>query len=155
MEYIDNNTQRANAMNPEQLTGPGALYLQVKNYKAEYTPTSVNKLEQHFALSPWMDIYGPRPGMGHSVEVLPFQYIYPYSWQRDGAAVRELCWSRREGFEPARCKKLLATDEWPSYTITYWSHSWAATGHGTMGHLEDKEAEAKKKVEQEKKKAHG
>lgn len=141
MEYIDSNIQKADAMKPEELTGPGALYLQVKNYKAEYTDKSMNKLEEHFAKSPWMDVYGLQSKMGHSVEILPFQYIFPYSWQRDGNGVKDICLSSRITFEPERCKKLLATEEWGSFAITYWSHSWMKKGHHNLDHLKDKDKE--------------
>jgi hypothetical protein len=63
------------------------------------------------------------------VEVLPFHYIYPYSWAQDGDIFRRVCSAERRTFDAQRCKDLIAVDHWPSYTITYWSHTWTWEGH--------------------------
>ena len=51
-----------------------------------------------------------------------------------------------DGFDAERCKSLLATDRWPSYTITYWSHTWddlQDSGHAedNLAAVEEKKAE--------------
>ena len=43
---------------------------------------------------------------------------------------RHVCWVLEAEFNAARCKLLLASDRWGSYSITYWSHSWGWDGDG-------------------------
>ncbi|KAI1621378.1 nucleotide-diphospho-sugar transferase [Exophiala viscosa] len=113
---------------PEDLTGPARLYKTLKEY---FTTEKYKgeKLDSHVASNPTATQFTPRKGLDHSIEVLPFNYIFPYSWERDGEAVREICWATKDTFSAERCKLLLATDHWPSYAITYWSHTWTGEGH--------------------------
>jgi inositol phosphorylceramide mannosyltransferase catalytic subunit len=112
---------------PELVTGPIALLRTVNEYQnGDY---SGNQFDELISAGPFRKLYGPQQRMKHAVELLPFQYIYPYSWHRDGDAYRSVCWPPMPTFDPARCKQLLGTDHWPSYTISYWSHSWSKTSH--------------------------
>jgi inositol phosphorylceramide mannosyltransferase catalytic subunit len=113
----------------EGVTGPGKLWDMINEYNQPEGKWVGEALDRHVVKNPTAKQFNPRKGLPHSVEVLPFQYIYPYSWERDGEAFREVCWATREGFSATRCKELLATDRWPSYAITYWSHSWTNEGH--------------------------
>lgn len=113
---------------PEDLTGPVRLYKMLKEYSTK-DKYKGEKLDKHFASNPATQNFTAGSGLGHSVEVLPFSYIFPYSWDRDGEAVRDVCWAIKDTFSAERCKLLLATDHWPSYAITYWSHSWNGEGH--------------------------
>jgi hypothetical protein len=135
---------------PESVTGPARLYDMVNDYSAKDSKWAGEALDKLVAKNPSAKQFTPRKGLGHSVEVLPFQYIYPYSWERDGEAYRDFCWAARDNFDAERCKSLLATDRWPSYTITYWSHTWTGEGHDE-GHMDkinkadDDENDKKKK----------
>ncbi|KAK4939875.1 hypothetical protein LTR10_019943 [Elasticomyces elasticus] len=113
---------------PEDLTGPARLYKMLEEY---FTAGKFKgeKLDKHVASIPTAKQFTPREGLDHSIEVLPFNNIFPYSWERDGEAVRDVCWATQDTFSAERCKLLLATEHWPSYAITYWSHTWAGEGH--------------------------
>lgn len=111
----------------EVLTGPGALMDCIINYRKQYEEGKL--LEEHWKDHATEKLFKPQRGKKHSVEVLPFWFIFPYSWARDGEMYRDLCWVTEPRFNATRCKLVLGTEYWPSYTITYWSHSWAAEGH--------------------------
>ncbi|EXJ64923.1 hypothetical protein A1O7_01262 [Cladophialophora yegresii CBS 114405] len=113
----------------EGATGPGKLYDMINEYNEPEGKWVGEALDKHVAKNPTAKQFTPRKGLKHSVEVLPFQYVYPYSWERDGEAFREICWATKNDFSAERCKQLLATDHWPSYAITYWSHTWTSGGH--------------------------
>lgn len=113
----------------EAITGPAKLFYTYAEYSEPQGKYIGEALDKHVAKNPAAKQFTPRKGLGHSVEVLPFQYIYPYSWQRDGEAFRSICWATQKTFNATKCKLLLATDHWPSYTITYWSHTWTGEGH--------------------------
>lgn len=125
----------------EGVTGPGKLWDMIGEYQAPEGKWVGEALDKHVAKNPTAKQFNPRKGLQHSIEVLPFQYIFPYSWERDGEAYREVCWATKPNFSAERCKQLLATDHWPSYAITYWSHTWTSDGHdeGNVQRLEDKE----------------
>jgi len=130
---------------PEPVTGPIALRDGVLEYaKTQYHPIPMNGI-----LDSGVDTGLLRPinrtesypearaqtlrhvtfSRPHDVVILPFYHIYPYSWQRDGSFVSDVCWSAAASFNETRCKELLAVDRWPSTAITYWSHSWNDDGH--------------------------
>lgn len=124
----------------EAITGPAKLYYTINEYNEPEGKYEGEKLDKHVAKNPAAKQFTPRRGLGHAVEVLPFQYIYPYSWQRDGEAFRDICWATKKTFNATKCKLLLATDHWPSYAITYWSHTWTGEGHdqGNLAQLEER-----------------
>ena len=122
-------------ISPESLTGPAALYAMVERYKNDFDQGQGSKMDEYYDKSPWRRLYKvavkesatlPR----QSLVILPFWQIYPYSWHRDGEMVRNVCWVLEAEFNAARCKLLLASDRWGSYSITYWSHSWGWDGDG-------------------------
>lgn len=115
--------------NVEKLTGPGKLFDMINEYREGDSKWAGEAIDKHVAKNPTAKQFNPRKGLKHSIEVLPFQYIYPYSWERDGEGVRDICWAARDSFSSERCKLLLGTDHWPSYAITYWSHTWTGEGH--------------------------
>jgi inositol phosphorylceramide mannosyltransferase catalytic subunit len=130
-------------LNVESVGGPQKLYDMINEYNAEDSKWAGDALDKHVMKYPTSKQFTPRKGLKHSIEVLPFQYVFPYSWERDGEAYREICWATKENFDVDRCKKLLATDHWPSYAITYWSHTWTAEGHDE-GNVELIDAEKSK-----------
>ncbi|KIX07109.1 uncharacterized protein Z518_05086 [Rhinocladiella mackenziei CBS 650.93] len=130
----------AEGQSPESVTGPGRLYDMIKIYQEPESRYEGEKIDKHVAKNPTAKQFTPRKGLGHSIEVLHFSYIYPYSWERDGEIVRDICWAAKKSFDADRCKQLLATDRWPSYAITYWSHTWTGDGHdeGNVRNLDDR-----------------
>ena len=118
---------------PEYLTGPPALYDRVQGYRDEYDHGRGDKMDDHYSKSGWRHLYKPtkdHPELPpQSMVVLPFWEVYPYSWERDGEAYRDLCWVTQDTFNAATCKQVLGLDHWGSHSITYWSHSWSADGH--------------------------
>lgn len=127
---------------PEDLTGPTKLFDLVGEYDGDqYTGDG---LEESLANNPTLlQSYGKRPGMPHKLEILPGYSVYPFSWGADGHYTREYCEVNKPKFNPEHCKGLLGTTYWPSYTITYWSHSWDVQGHNehNVDLLNDKEEE--------------
>jgi hypothetical protein len=114
---------------PEAVTGPIALRKGIEKFnKHEYHEAGAKRSDEHALdddkVASSDDVLGEA-----SIEVLPSHYIYPYSWGRDGDVFREFCSAERESFDAERCKNLIAVDHWPSYTITYWSHTWEWKGH--------------------------
>ncbi|KAK4693343.1 hypothetical protein P7C71_g4039, partial [Lecanoromycetidae sp. Uapishka_2] len=119
---------------PEDLTGPAALFHAVLEYQEKYHDGKGKKLDRHYAKSGWSRSYKHSsyntPALPpHSLEILPFWEIYPYSWHRDGQMYREVCWVSQPTFNATKCKLLLALEHWNSHSITYWSHSWNREGH--------------------------
>lgn len=129
----------SDGQSPEMVTGPVRLFDMINEYTIDEGLYAGEKLDKHVAKNPTAKQFIPRKGLGHSLEVLPSHYIFPYSWQRDGEAFRDVCWATQKTFDAERCKWLLATDHWPSYAITYWSHTWAGKGHdeGNVHQLDD------------------
>jgi hypothetical protein len=142
-ERLDREKDRDDHDIPEALTGPIALRNGVIEYsKSEYHPSNPKipaardgnskpaaaQQDPEARANAVFDAALPQP---HEVVVLPFHHIYPYSWDRDGSFVRDVCWSLSNGFNETRCKELLAVDRWHSTAITYWSHSWNDDGHNT------------------------
>jgi inositol phosphorylceramide mannosyltransferase catalytic subunit len=114
---------------PEDLTGPTRLFDLVKRYVLS-DDFRGEKLDRAVKDNPTLlRTYGVQSAQSHKLEILPGYKVYPFSWGKDGNMVREWCEVNKENFDPCRCKQLLATDHWPSYTITYWSHSWGVRGH--------------------------
>ena len=122
-----------NGLQPEYLTGPPALYDQVKAYRDEYDHGRGDKMDDYYGKSGWRALYppsrDPEPLPPQSIVVLPSWEVYPYSWSRDGEAFRNLCWVTLDTFNAATCKHVLGLEYWGSHSITYWSHSWSIEGH--------------------------
>jgi hypothetical protein len=111
---------------PEAVTGPIALRSGIEKFnKHEYQNSGSVKTYNEILADPTPFEH---EHIEAAMEVLPFHYIYPYSWARDGDMFREFCWATRDSFDAQRCKDLVAVDHWPSYTITYWSHTWEREG---------------------------
>lgn len=108
---------------PEAVTGPVALRNNIGSYKKGQSTQSL--IESDIATNPSAKLFGKQSALAHDVEILPFHFIYPYSWSIDGEAFRPMCSAERPTFNAARCKEVIATDRWPSYAITYWSHTWS------------------------------
>jgi len=124
----------SSGLSPEGLTGPGALFNGVKEFKDEYDNGKGKKLDEYYAKSGWRHLYKIPTEKEvalppQSIEVLPFFEIYPYSWHRDGQMFREVCWVSEPTFNAKKCKLLLGLEHWGSHSITYWSHSWSDSGH--------------------------
>jgi hypothetical protein len=120
----------------EDITGPGALFHGLKEFeKAEFHNSSLQEIFAGDSDKGINKLYQARPSLERDDEtmVLPFWYIFPYSHSRDGDAFREVCWVNRGGFNATRCKDLIGVDHWPSYSITYWSHTWTEEGHSEHG----------------------
>ncbi|KAG8532492.1 uncharacterized protein KY384_002369 [Bacidia gigantensis] len=109
----------------EYVTGPAALYKEVETYRVKYH-NEENAIDERYAKSGWGKLY---PGHAtEGMEVLPFWAIYPYSWQRDGDPYKEYCLVGQNAFNSTRCKEVVGTQAWGSWSITYWSHSWDNEG---------------------------
>ena len=156
--------------NPEALTGPAALMDVMKEYREVFERG--HALGMHYRKEGWRDLFreGAEGEAGavqdvevdreprgesvnakrskHTVTVLPWYEVFPYSWMDEGRPVREMCWARSPGFNETQCKLLLATDRWESHAITYWSHSWGddKKGHDPYGMSVVMSEEEKKEV---------
>ncbi|KAL9630835.1 MAG: hypothetical protein Q9164_006217 [Protoblastenia rupestris] len=130
---------------PEVLTGPISLRAQISDYQVRYhgQQTSSHNLDEYYARGPWAALYPPRDL--EELEILPFWMIYPYSWQRDGDAYRAHCLVGQELFNSTRCKEVLSVRAWGSWSITYWSHSWDASGSQHLEGLKEEKEKGKKK----------
>ena len=119
---------------PEYLSGPVALRDSILDYMENYDEGEGDKMDKHYAQSGWRHMYkqslveslAPAPQF---VEILPFWEIYPFSWDRDGAAYKDFCLVGNPSFNAVKCKLVLGLDHWGSHSITYWSHSWSGDGH--------------------------
>ena len=129
LEAVMKHMSQGNTDSVEGVTGPGKLYDMINEYRQENGKWAGEAIDKYVAKNPTAIQFNPRKGLKHSIEVLPFQYIYPYSWERDGEGVREICWATKNTLSAERCKLLLGTEHWPSYAITYWSHTWTSGGH--------------------------
>ena len=144
MEAVEETAQLM-GMQPEQMTGPRALYKQIMVYHTQFKAGKGNggiRLDEHYATSEWRHIYKSisfkdLARAPQSLVILPHYEVYPFSWQRDGAMFKDFCFSAEETFDAEKCKALLGLDHWGSHSITYWSHSWSGEGNGHWDeHLE-------------------
>ena len=118
---------------PEAVTGPIALRDGIKRYNAGPHAAETKLLPAIFshavsATYRFSSSASLSPSETATVEVLPPQYIYPYSWYVDGEKYRDYCWSTLRSFDAQRCKDMVGVERWPSWTITYWSHTWDGEG---------------------------
>ncbi|KAK9321818.1 nucleotide-diphospho-sugar transferase [Lipomyces orientalis] len=113
---------------PESFTGPIALKEAITTYFDKYSDS--DELEERLQDSSALKgIFGSEYKMKHSIEVLPFWNVFPYSWSRDGDEFRSICSANSAAYDKEKCKLIIATDHWGSYFITYWSHTWSWEGH--------------------------
>jgi|ERR1700761_4282427 len=132
VSYVSDHS-RESGVSIESLTGPIALRRQINVYK-QNSPAAVSLQVQQ---SPLGIVYHERDvPTEHQVIILNETLIYPYSWAKDGRAVKYVCEFNEFDFDPRQCQELLRTAEHESYAITYWSHSWTRTGHN-VDHLEN------------------
>ena len=133
-------------ISPEGLTGPEVLHRATNKYHENFGLSNEthkpDDLDRYFTEDEQgkvgletYNLFNHGKNLKHDVEVLPFHYIFPYSWAGDGAMFRRYCWVVNKDFDAQKCKDLVAVDRWGSYQITYWSHSWTAEGHDE-GHME-------------------
>jgi inositol phosphorylceramide mannosyltransferase catalytic subunit len=130
---------------PEDLTGPTRLYDLVNKY-TQTTEYEGDNLDASLKDNPTLlRTYHIQRGLPHQLRILPGYQVYPFSWGGDGDLVREFCEVNKKNFNPRRCKEILGTEHWPSYTITYWSHSWDVSGHNrhNVELLDEREAVGK------------
>lgn len=150
---------------PEATTGPVALFHSVNAYEDKFRGgkgTGGKKLDKYYVKSPWRNLYklditksrvtkvkDLHEAPPQSLTVLPFWEIYPYSWERDGQAYRDMCSAASKNFDANRCKLLLGVEHWGTHSISYWSHSWEEHGH--QGHWDEhlKELNKSNKKEEE------
>ena len=125
-------------LQPEDLTGPGALYNAHQEYekiRESGETNGISELDQYYTKSGWRHLYRKYSTDAetlppHFIQVLPFYEIYPFSWARDGDMFRDYCLLSEPAFNADKCKKILALDHWQTHSITYWGHSWS----GSDGH---------------------
>ncbi|THC92655.1 hypothetical protein EYZ11_007857 [Aspergillus tanneri] len=108
----------------EDLTGPGALGRMIKKYfedsqhgsvRREYC-AGVQQIQPSWMLFCNTDIKD-------SLILLPEKQIYPFSWVDDDVKACLAAFANPE-FDPEVCKRVIDVDAWPSYFITYCTHSW-------------------------------
>ncbi|EAW13768.1 glycosyltransferase family 32 protein [Aspergillus clavatus NRRL 1] len=114
----------------EGLTGPGALSLMIKNY---YAHSGAESMKQHVChrirqrQPSWSlfceEEYLNDERLHDALVLLPRQQIYPFSWADDQDSV---CLAAHDNplFNADECKRLMDVEAWPSYFITYCTHSW-------------------------------
>lgn len=143
LEYAQANIAKLdgpNSINPEGLTGPNTLGAVVEEYQKEYE-NGDGKLDLQYKSSGWQGLYdgddlimekqkwmksaehfakNSIQSLAHSVTILPWWEIYPYSWLSNGKAVKEFCWVKGKDVDEERCKMEMETGERGSHTITYW-----------------------------------
>ena len=154
LEYVKENIKKSNY--PEYLTGPAALGQVVRGYNKTYV-NNTKALDEHYAQSGWRSLFADALAQADTIAnantnsnatangngtqaseprkkrlkthftILPHYEIFPYSWGRDGVAYKEWCSTMKETFNGTRCKRLLGTEEWGSYAISYFSHSWSGS----------------------------
>ncbi len=144
LEYAQFNIAKLDGpdnIKPEGLTGPNALGAIVEEYQKQYE-NSDGKLDLHDKNIGWKSLYDGDDlieekqkwmksgeyfannniqSLAHSVTILPWWEIYPYSWLSDNKAVKEFCWIKGKEFDEERCKMELGIGERRTHTITYWS----------------------------------
>ncbi|KAF7168950.1 hypothetical protein CNMCM6106_003972 [Aspergillus hiratsukae] len=114
----------------EGLTGPGVLSLMIKHYYENFKNESLRRhvCDRVRQRQPSWSIfceeeYVHNERLKDAVILLPRQQIYPFSWVDDKNSVCLAAFHNPE-FDPDECKRLMDVDAWPSYFITYCTHSW-------------------------------
>ncbi|KAL4964895.1 glycosyltransferase family 32 protein [Aspergillus stella-maris] len=125
----------------EGMTGPGILGPLIKQYfngrrngEAEAASLRRQLCKRVQGIQPSWDLFcpehSPEDGIAgnelkHSLVLLPREQIYPFSWVDDGD-VKSCLGSKGNSqlFDPDACKRRMDVDAWPSYFITYCTHTW-------------------------------
>ncbi|RLL96551.1 hypothetical protein CFD26_105444 [Aspergillus turcosus] len=114
----------------EGLTGPGVLSLMIKHYNENFKNESLRRhvCDRVRQRQPSWSIfceeeYVHNERLRDALILLPRQQIYPFSWVDDKNSVCLAAFNNPE-FDPDECKRLMDVDAWPSYFITYCTHSW-------------------------------
>ncbi|KAL5333375.1 nucleotide-diphospho-sugar transferase [Aspergillus crustosus] len=120
----------------EGMTGPGILGPLIKQYFGN-TPSQRAGLRRQLCMriqsaQPGWDLFCPMGSLEedgveelqHSLVLLPREQIYPFSWADDGEV--KVCLGAKSNplFDPEACKRRMDVDAWPSYFITYCTHTW-------------------------------
>ncbi|KAL5002863.1 nucleotide-diphospho-sugar transferase [Aspergillus recurvatus] len=123
----------------EGMTGPGILGPLITQYFSSL-PSDGDSLRRQLcariqSMQPGWDLFCPSryslddapdgmQSLRHSLILLPREQIYPFSWVDDGEIKACLGAKGNPHFDPERCKKRMGVDLWPSYFITYCTHTW-------------------------------
>lgn len=118
----------------EGMTGPGILGPIIKQYNGNGRQSLRRQLCHRVqTVQPTWDLYCPQYSMEdipaseslkHSLILLPREQVYPYSWVDDGEVKACLGAKSNPKFDPEECKRRMDVDAWPSYFITYCTHTW-------------------------------
>ncbi|KAK9483197.1 nucleotide-diphospho-sugar transferase [Lipomyces starkeyi] len=123
---------------PEALTGPVALKEAINMYGNQYAHPG--DLEVHLQSSILNGMLYSQYKMKHSIEILPYWMVFPYSWGQDGNAYRSACSIGSQEYDREKCKQLVTADHKDSFFLTCWSHTWSWEGHdpNSMKNVESK-----------------
>ncbi|KAL4916855.1 nucleotide-diphospho-sugar transferase [Aspergillus aurantiobrunneus] len=121
----------------EGMTGPGILGPLIKQYYSNGRNGLRRQLCRRIqAVQPGWELFcgpsssvedeGGLPGedLEHALVLLPREQVYPFSWVDDGDVKACLGSKGNEQFDPWACKRRMDVDAWPSYFITYCTHTW-------------------------------
>ncbi|KAL4903927.1 hypothetical protein BDW74DRAFT_155653 [Aspergillus multicolor] len=125
----------------EGMTGPGILGPLIKQYYSTTIGKGGESLRRQLcsriqSIRPSWDLYCPSAGyslgdggdqnenLDHSLILLPREQVYPFSWVDDGDIKVCLGAKHNEAFDAEKCKQRMGVDLWPSYFITYCTHTW-------------------------------
>ncbi|KKK26379.1 hypothetical protein ARAM_007227 [Aspergillus rambellii] len=117
----------------EAMTGPTILGPLIKQYYGNHGHESLRRqlcrrvrdLDSSWELfCPLSDPEEISDSLKHSLVLLPREQIYPYSWVDDGKITACLGAASNPSFDPEECKRRMDVEAWPSYFITYCTHTW-------------------------------
>ncbi|RDW74373.1 glycosyltransferase family 32 protein [Aspergillus mulundensis] len=122
----------------EGMTGPGILGPLIKQYYSTTIGVGGDSLRRQLctriqSIQPGWDLFCPSAGyveeeesenLSHSLVLLPREQVYPFSWADDGDIKVCLGQKHNEAFDAEKCKQRMGVDLWPSYFITYCTHTW-------------------------------
>lgn len=104
------------AITPELNTGPRRLFYAIASYDHQLYTGERQELNETMAHMKFVS-----PG----ILFVNLGLIFPYDWHRS-SGIGGFCSAQSEGFNAEKCKKVQDPNH-ESYSITYWSHSWADT----------------------------
>ncbi|KAL3433888.1 nucleotide-diphospho-sugar transferase [Aspergillus tetrazonus] len=125
----------------EGMTGPGILGPLIKQYYSSLSSSDggISLRRQLCArvqsIQPGWDLFCPSgysleetpesmQSLNHALILLPQEQVYPFSWVDDGDVKVCLGAKGNPQFDADKCKKRMGVDLWPSYFITYCTHTW-------------------------------